>query len=142
MKKTIILRVLLALVIAGLVSVLAGCPEELVPVSIADRLNRLEADLNANYDNVYTNWHPESTTRQAGANPSALETALPSSETYTIGAPTISGDNGTTATATATFDSSVTYTNDTATFSMKKDGDDWFILSLSVDATFLPTVVD
>jgi len=67
---------------------------------------------------------------------------LPSSETYTIGAPTISGDNGTTATATATFDSSVTYTNDTATFSMKKDGDDWFILSLSVDATFLPTVVD
>lgn len=142
MKKQIIVRVVLAFVVVGLVSVLTGCPEELVPVSIADRLNRLEADLNANYDNVYANWHPESTTRSAGANSAALETALPSSETYTIGAPTISGDNGTTATATATFNSTVTYANDTATFSMKKDGDDWFILSLSVDATVLPKVVD
>lgn len=142
MKKQIMIRVAFAVVIAGMVLVLAGCPEELVSVSITDRISRLQADLNGNYANVYTNWHPDSTTRSAGANPAALETAFPSSETYTISNISVTSEGESTGSATAVFNSTVTYAGDTATFTMKKDGDDWFISVLNVDAATLPKVVD
>jgi hypothetical protein len=141
MKRSIV-RAIFAIAIVGMIVGLAGCPMEEEGTSISDRIKQLEDDLNGNYNNVYKNWHPDSTTRSAGANPTALQTAFPSSETYDITNINVTDDSGSTGSATAVFDSDFRYENDSATFSMEKDGEDWMIRELTIGATNLPNVVE
>lgn len=143
MKARMIARTIVAVATVGLVIGLVGCPtDEDGAVSITDRINQLESDLNGDYDNVYLNWHPDSTTRLAGANPTALETAFPSDETYEITSITVVSESGDTGTATAVFNSDTSYVDDVGYFDMQKDGDDWYISELTVGYTNLPKITD
>lgn len=129
------------IVLAGLVVLfLTGCPvEEDDSVSMRDRVSRLETDLNQNYDNVYKNWHPDTTTRQAAANPDTLESEFPSSESGSYAFSSVDIDNDA-RTGTALLNSDITYNDEGVSFEFKKDGDDWMILSLSGTGVTLNTV--
>lgn len=120
--RTVILLVITLL--AGLV-LFTGC--ELLGVTIENRIETLESDLNSNYSNVYKNWYSDTNTYQAGANPTVFTTMFPSSETYTISNISVSGSS-----ATATLNSSVTHNDTTMSFQMEQDGFDWYISSLSL----------
>lgn len=139
MKKQTTFRVIAAAGIIATLLMLSGCPflEEEDTVSIAERVQFFVQDLNGNYNQVYLNWHPDTTTRQAAANPTTLQTRFPSSEVYTVSG--ISA-NEALGTATATIDSDVTFNNANASFRMKKDGDNWFIDSLTVSGVTLNSV--
>jgi hypothetical protein len=132
MKKRNAFKMIAVVGVLLTVLVLAGCPlDEEETVSITQRVQNFVSDLNTNYDNVYLNWHPDTTTRQAAANPATLESGFPSSEIYTVS--NISADESA-GTATATITSNVTYgdSNGSASFTMRKDGESWFINSLRI----------
>ncbi|MFW5827656.1 MAG: hypothetical protein ACOCU4_06175, partial [Alkalispirochaeta sp.] len=84
MKKQSALRAIAFASVLAAILVLSGCPMEEEGVSIEDRINNLVSDLNNNYSQVYLNWHPDTTTRQAAANPDTLESKFPSTETYEV----------------------------------------------------------
>lgn len=131
------LRMIVGVSVLAVILVLSGCPMEEEGVTIEDRVNNLVSDLNSNYSQVYLNWHPDTTTRQAAADQSTLESKFPSSETYEVSSISANESQGT---ATAVINSTSLYTDETASFTMKKDGDDWFIDTLNFDGISLSTI--
>ena len=133
-NKKLLRRAVVFVVVAAAVVLLVGCPTDSDGVSVTDRINQLASDLNDNYSQVYLNWHPDSNTRQAAANPATLETTFPSNEsgTYEITNIVVSGSG-----ATATFNSNPTFNDAIATFTMQQSGDNWFIASLTVGGSVL-----
>lgn len=132
----LLIKAIVVLALAGIVLALTGCPmDDDDGVSMSGRVSRLQSDLNGNYNNVYLNWHPDTTTRQAAANPAALETEFPSGESGSYAFTDVS-TNSDTRSGTAVLNSQTKYNDRSVTFSFKKDGDDWMILSLSgIDTT-------
>lgn len=138
MKKRSALRAIAFASVMAAILVLSGCPMEEEGVSIEDRINNLVSDLNNNYSQVYLNWHPDTTTRQAAANPDTLESKFPSTETYEVS--NISVTNESQGTASAVIDSTTSFNNETASFVMEKDGDDWFIETMNFDGISLSEI--
>lgn len=132
------IRLLIGAATAVMVLGLAGCPLMEESISITARIDQLESDLNNDWNNVYTNWHPDSTTRQAAANSSALSTAFPESESGSYSFSNVSEGS---SSATATLTSSTTYAGGRdVSFTMQQDGDDWFISSMDTGDTTLSTI--
>ncbi len=131
-------QTLFAAATVAIIVLLVGCPTDTEedPVSITARVQQLQSDLNGNYTGVYLNWHPDSSTRQLGANPTGFETTFPESETYAISSITVVSESGDVGTATAVFTSTPTtaFSNAAADFDMRKSGDDWFIDRLVITA--------
>jgi hypothetical protein len=142
MKKNAMVKAIAAAAILLGVLVLAGCPlDEEETVSVAQRVNLFVADLNGNYANVYLNWHPDTTTRQAAANPSTLETRFPSSDSGSYEVTDIVADEAAgTATALITSNVALGEQNGSASFTMRKDGDNWLIRSLTIAGVTLSSV--
>jgi hypothetical protein len=137
----VLFKTIVALAVTGIALVFTGCPmdDDDDGVSMSGRVNQLETDLNRNYNNVYLNWHPDTTTRQAAANPDTLETEFPSSESGSYEFTDVS-TNSDTNSGTAVLNSQTKYNDRSVTFSFKKDGDDWMILSLSGTDTTLSAI--
>ena len=138
-NKKLLRRFGILAVVAAAVVLLVGCPTDSDDnVSVSDRIGRLESDLNNNYSQVYLNWHPDSTTRQAAANPQTLEATFPFSDSgsYAVSNIVVDGSN-----ATATLRSNVLYGSGTAlVFTMQQSGDDWFIATLTINALTLNSI--
>ena len=132
MKKLSILLLICITVIAA--SIFTGCAEASETVSIAERIQLLQDDLNAaDYDSVYLNFHPEMDTYYqckdgtTFSNGSFPESYAP----FTFGSPTITNN-----VATGTLSSGGI--NGTYTFTMKEDGEDnWKILIFQINSTVL-----
>jgi hypothetical protein len=112
-----------------LVSLLTGCPEDLETTSIRDRIAQFESDINNNRSEAYKNIHPDATQRDLYKDPSQWNSDFGTPGTYTHSFPNPSITNNI---ATATISSSDGSLNgQTATFTMKEDGEDnWKILKL------------
>ena len=135
MNKRSVRVTLLVATMALAVLLVAGCDLFGEAVTIEGRIQQLESDLNNNYSRVYTNWHPETTTRQAAVNPDALNTFFPPGEAGSYRFSNIAPGS---ASATAKLTSTATHDNRDVSFTMKEDAGVWYILSLS--ASGLPTL--
>ena len=132
MKK--ISAIALALVIMG---AFFSC--ELVEgVSIEERISEFMSDVNGGrYSDLYTHFHPSQTAQYSQIKASDYWNTpgfFPAGETYTLGAVIPLVD-----TVTTTISSDSLYSNDTIIFTMAKDGDDYFIKTLTIDG--LPKVL-
>lgn len=126
-KRSIPWSLFLMVAITSLVFV--GCPtEEEDTVSIEDRINEFEDDLNNDYDGLYKNWHPDSNTYETAKDSSTLNEQFPPDESGSYRIDDVDVDD---SSVTATLSSSITYTNRDISFTMKKDDGDWFIEVLS-----------
>jgi len=102
-------------------------------VTIEERINMFMKDVNAgNYSNLWKHIHPDAELfdEAKSADYWSKPGVFPSSEKYTLGLIIPAGDL-----VTTTINSSTSYNGNTIIFKMKKDGDDYKILKITIDET-------
>jgi hypothetical protein len=127
-------RSLAAFAVLATVLVLAGCPlEEEAKVSVAQRIDQFETDINNGGAAAGQNFHPTTAGRASAQTADFWQAYFPTDDgtTYTIGSPTGGTDN----VYTTSISGGLYGGSDTLTFEMLEDGEDvWMILSLERDA--------
>jgi hypothetical protein len=128
-------RGIAVLAVLTTVLVLAGCPiEEEAKVSVAQRIDQFETDINNGGAAAGQNFHPTTEGRSGAQVASFWQAYFPTGggRSYTIGAPTASGNN----VFTASLSGGLYSGSDTLTFEMLEDGEDvWMIRSLELNGS-------
>ncbi|MFP4534653.1 MAG: hypothetical protein ACLFNP_02955 [Spirochaetaceae bacterium] len=134
------IKLLLWLFLAATVLVFSGCGGG-SDTTISDRINAFEGDVNAgNFGNLWTHFHPESSTYTQGRDADTWTPPFEDGKTYEIDI-TVSGN-----TAEGTITGGI-YDGDDITFQMKNDpedggglfggeNDNYKILSLTIEGGF------
>ncbi|GAB4363670.1 MAG: hypothetical protein Kow009_00230 [Spirochaetales bacterium] len=104
-------------------------------VTIEERIDMFMEDVNAgNYGNLYKHIHPDAELYEQTKSPDYWNKpgVFPSGETYQLGVIIPVGD-----VVTTTISSTASYSDDTIIFQMKKDGEDYKILKITISTEVL-----